>query len=489
MFNSIAKVSNRWTKVSDLLPEQNRKPFYFEDGKTYYLYNDSGYTMYFSISETVPKEDFVGTPLLSLNTAGYVPNDSGNLYVRMLLLNQYPNPPYLTLRVREREQQPSEVALGAYVPEVSSSNRGAMMYLKGYVASYKDLPSNPEIGDTYDIQDTGRNVIWNGSDWDEFCPALDLSSYVKRNDFNSLSSKVNDKASFADMDALVSRLRIVEDKVGTLSKTNIEVVATESGTSLNLSDSSKDYIVSGDISESASISGRSVLLKDASISNSTLVLNAENDIEFKSVSLSGSYPNNKGKVIKADNSEYVTIRDSLFDASSCYNMIELGLDGTSLPKSVLIENCKFTGKYSNNAILIFGTQDNAVININNCYFENVSNVVRLSNKANAKNVIVNITNCVCDHWDTTPKWSGLLLCQDYTSGSVDAAIQNNLFAPNKIVINVSNLTMPNGKKLEMPEDMSTICGSATAKQVFYLWDNYRGSVSYNPEVYPSINIM
>ena len=312
---------------------------------------------------------------------------------------------------------------------------------------------------------------------------------ASQSDFQVVANKVDLKASLADVDGLLFRVGRMEDKVAALEKTNTEPVAAEAANALNLTDATKDYIVSGDIAKAAAISGKTVTLKDVSVNDATLALNAEKDVELKSVNLTGTYPSDKGKVIKNDNAEYVTVKDSTFDASAAYNMIEIGLDGTALPKGVLIENCKFTGNYTNNAILVFGTQDNAVININNCYFEHVSNVLRLSNKTNAKNVTVNITNCKCDHWDTNPQWAGLLICQDYTSGSTAKAEENNLFAPDKITINVSNLITPDGTLLEAPKDMATIAGSFDDKQVFYLWDNYRGSVAYDAAKYPAINIL
>lgn len=312
---------------------------------------------------------------------------------------------------------------------------------------------------------------------------------ASQTDFQAVANKVDLKASLADVDGLLFRVGRMEDKVAALEKTNTEPVAAEAANALNLTDATKDYVVSGDIAQAAAISGKTVTLKDVSVNDATLALNAEKDVELKSVNLTGTYPSDKGKVIKNDNAEYVTVKDSTFDASAAYNMIEIGLDGTALPKGVLIENCKFTGNYTNNAILVFGTQDNAVININNCYFEHVSNVLRLSNKTNAKNVTVNITNCKCDHWDTNPQWAGLLICQDYTSGSTAKAEENNLFAPDKITINVSNLITPDGTLLAAPKDMATIAGSFDDKQVFYLSDNYRGSVAYDAAKYPAINIL
>lgn len=38
---------------------------------------------------------------------------------------------------------------------------------KGSVATYADLPTNPEFGDTYNVEENGDNYMWNGTFWDK----------------------------------------------------------------------------------------------------------------------------------------------------------------------------------------------------------------------------------------------------------------------------------------------------------------------------------
>lgn len=296
----------------------------------------------------------------------------------------------------------------------------------------------------------------------------------------------------ASINMLTNRLSQLEEQVSNLKKTDIEAVVAESGKSVTVTDTSKDAIISGSIDTTSSITSKSITLKgvkltkDARLSLST---NKDGDIDIKSSNVSGDFPKSTGNaVIKVNDANYVTIKDTVINAS-LYNCIEIGLDSNNLPSGVLIENCRFEGTFSNNAILIFGTKDDAVININNCYFENVSNCIRLSNKLNSK-CTVNISNCKCDHWDTDPVWSGMLICQDYTSGTSDAESENKLFAPDKITINISNFTTPSGKKLTAPDDMSTICGSGDENQVFYVWSEYSNTTPYGDgSKYPTINIL
>ena len=288
---------------------------------------------------------------------------------------------------------------------------------------------------------------------------------------------------------LTSKIAVLEEKLEKLSKTAVENVELNGESEATFSDESKDYIISGEETKSTTITSKTVKLDNLSISNNARTTINASDVEIKNVNISGDFPKANGNaVVKINNAEYVVVRDMVFDSSNVYNGIEIGLSSETLPKSILFENCKFLGQFSNNAILIFGTQDNAIININNCYFENLSNPFRLSNNTNVK-CTMNITNCKIDKWDVNSPWQGMMLMQDYTSGDSDKANENNLFAPEKITINVINTIGPNNKKITMPSDISTICGTGDEKQLFYIWDNYRDLVTYDKSKYPTINIM
>ena len=76
----------------------------------------------------------------------------------------------------------------------------------------------------------------------------------------------------------------------------------------------------------------------------------------------------------------VSIKDCNFN-QECYNVIEIGYnDGLGSLSNIDIENCKFNAKLINNAISIFNLGENAVINIKNCHFKDVSNCLRISNE-------------------------------------------------------------------------------------------------------------
>lgn len=266
------------------------------------------------------------------------------------------------------------------------------------------------------------------------------------------------------LEALNATVQILQSKVDVLTKTNTEVVSVD-GSAGELKDSSKDYIVSGSINENAEIVGKSISLKSIKVSdNARLKLNA-GDVEAKDLNISGSFPKANGNtVISVNNAEFIVFKDMVFDASEVYNGIEIGLASNSvLPKNILFDNCKFQGEFSNNAILVFGTQGNAIITLNNCYFEKISNALRLSNKSNASGVVVNINNCTVDQWETRAPWQGFLICEDYTNKTEEEVNANNLFGDGKITVNFNNLVHA-GVKIN-PADPASVCGTKNESQV------------------------
>ena len=284
-------------------------------------------------------------------------------------------------------------------------------------------------------------------------PPVDLTPYVS--DVAGLSNT---------LEALNATVQILQSKVDVLTKTNTEVVSVD-GSAGELKDSSKDYIVSGSINENAEIVGKSISLKSIKVSdNARLKLNA-GDVEAKDLNISGSFPKANGNtVISVNNAEFIVFKDMVFDASEVYNGIEIGLKSNSvLPKNILFDNCKFQGEFSNNTILVFGTQDNAIITLNNCYFEKISNTLRLSNKSNASGVVVNINNCTVDQWETRAPWQGFLICEDYTNKTEEEVNANNLFGDGKITVNFNNLVHA-GVKIN-PADPASVCGTKNESQV------------------------
>ena len=95
--------------------------------------------------------------------------------------------------------------------QVISGLTSALHY-KGTVASARKLPDNAEIGDVWNVLDTGANYAWSGEDWDKLSEIIDLTPYL-------LTADANEKF------ATKYELQVVADKMDSLdhlSKTDIQ---------------------------------------------------------------------------------------------------------------------------------------------------------------------------------------------------------------------------------------------------------------------------
>lgn len=298
-------------------------------------------------------------------------------------------------------------------------------------------------------------------------------------DFENINDIVN---------SLSTNVKMLQMKLDAINKSNIEIIEITNDVIPEMVDAKKDYIISGNINATANISGKSIELNNVSITNDArLKLNA-NDIEIRDLNLNGDFPKANGNsVIQINNAEFILFKDMVFDSHNVYNGIEIGLSTTATQqvKNIIFENCKFKGEFANNAILIFATENNSVITLNNCHFDKVSNALRISNKTNSKNVVININNCTIDGWDSNPEYQGFIIFEDYTNKTEEDVNTNNLFAPEKIKVNINNLVYQ-GKKLA-PTDMASVCGTANENQIIYVYADAIGLIAYDLNKYPNIN--
>lgn len=257
--------------------------------------------------------------------------------------------------------------------------------------------------------------------------------------------------------------------------------------------------VSGNISGAVvdnrvTMSGAEVNMNMVKADNMHADVATEGDVKLTDIAVGGNLPKSVSNAgMSINNNGDVVIDGGSWDQTG-YNAIEIGLASGKSPKNVTIQNLNMTSDMSNNAILIFGTQDDAVINIKDCNFAKVSNVLRLSNDTNATGVTVNIENVTVEQWDSNPDWAGFLILEDWKNQNPAEA---NVFSKDKITINIKNL-VHNGKKVTVPQgDYSKVITTGDAEtQVIYMWNNYETEdnkaafVPYegNVDRYPTITI-
>lgn len=176
-------------------------------------------------------------------------------------------------------------------------------------------------------------------------------------------------------------------------------------------------------------------------------------------------------------------------AGTRYNAIEIDLDNKVGARYIDIDGLNIEGELSNNGILIFNVQDDAVINIKNVHMKKCSNPIRFSNGLNAKNVTINIENMTIDEWDGSEAWRGLLILEDYTSTNAAQAYERNLFAEDKVTVNIKNLVHA-GQKV-MPTSDEEIFGYNEGRIIFRVLDGVDGNDTniYSAEtrgMYPTV---
>lgn len=175
-------------------------------------------------------------------------------------------------------------------------------------------------------------------------------------------------------------------------------------------------------------------------------------------------------------------------AGTRYNAIEIDLDNKVGARYIDIDGLNIEGELINNGILIFNVQDDAVINIKNVHMKKCSNPIRFSNGLNAKNVTINIENMTIDEWDGSEAWRGLLILEDYTSVNAAQAYERNLFAEDKVTVNIKNLVHA-GQKV-MPTSDEEIFGYNEGRIVFRVLDNVDNNTNiYSAEtrgMYPTV---
>lgn len=304
----------------------------------------------------------------------------------------------------------------------------------------------------------------------------------------AVNAQLSLKANIAvegDMLVVNSKIAELEQKILNLSKTNIVEETISADANYNQPDA--DLVITGGdqaITEKTDIVAKSISLNQATAENAVLsAVASSGSISMQNFSNSGDLPKSTSNAaVKLNSNDTVIINKSNFSQTG-YNSIEIGLNNTA-PKSISIDGLDFTAPLSNNAILIFAHAKDAVINISNCHFADVSNALRLSNRLNVP-ATINIVNCTVDKWDSRDKWAGFLIMEDHTSNTAEDAIAAKRFT--NLTINFVNVKGPGGKLIK-PDDVASICGTNNAaQQVIYVYHDADDEVKpYSSGLYPKI---
>lgn len=345
------------------------------------------------------------------------------------------------------------------------------------VLTDKNLGTSVVAGDNITITPTEVDVPDSETKLNTLVVGVTPNTFVETTEFDKTKQDIDNlKQEDISQDgvniSILNRLAALESQVDSLKKTNISVV---DDISEGVSQPDQDLVISSQepVVKTTTVVGKSVDFRNLNVDSSNMKITAEGgDVILNNINTTGELKKSTANTVFAINTnDYVRITQGDINQKS-YNCIEIGLNNTE-PKNIIIDGIDFNSDLSNNAILVFAHADNAVLTISNCHVKKCSNFLRLSNRTNHK-LTVNIVNCQIDAWDTNPKWAGFLCLQDYTSANNEAALEAKLFASDKITINLTNVTGPNGK-ITTPEDMGLAFGSQDLEKQL-------GYVIYGPEL-------
>lgn len=295
------------------------------------------------------------------------------------------------------------------------------------------------------------------------------------------------KASVVVNDSLVNEVAVLSAVVNAKRSNILSTdISAEASTSV---ESDKDVVINSSttVTTPVVIKAKNVDVQGLTVESVTSKITAGGIVNLTDINSTGTIDRQtQGNAAFSVNTTGDTIRISNCKfGQTGYNALEIGLNAaTANVKNIVIENCEFADA-SNNSILIFRTAANAVVTIKKCTFGNVSNAIRISN-ANNQSVTVNVIDCAIASVDKNLDYTGIVLCQDFTSKTVEEAEANNLFAPEKVKFNFVNVTV-GGEKVVAgnPEEQF---GSKTAEQILYVYrDADKSSVGYDATKFPAVS--
>ena len=271
------------------------------------------------------------------------------------------------------------------------------------------------------------------------------------------------KEQITNLEAKVEEVQFGEAEEKTID--NLEEVTGQTVVKIN----------GGEVSaKEVNLNCKSALIKEATVKNNPLKITAKEDVTLENVTCEEGTYTQQGihAICNIDAERDVVIKDCTLQPTEGYNGIEIGL--AKPVRNVNIENVTFKN-FTHNAINVFDCLENAVITIKGCTFENTEGLLRITNKSKNK-VTYNITDCICKNWELGDEHAGPIVLQ----GELDS------FAPDKVIINITNLIGPNGKVTET--NAKKICATKDDNQILYIYDEKETIVDYDKEKYPTLNV-
>ena len=251
-------------------------------------------------------------------------------------------------------------------------------------------------------------------------------------------------------------------------------------------DANSDVTITADstITNNLTVSGKTVTIQDVATDGATTKITATGSVNINGFTGANVAKATSNATLSVNTSD--TVYAANVDVNAVYNGIEIGLATNAAPSDIVIDGATLAS--GNNAILIFNTADNANITIKNCTVGQVSEFLRISNRDNV-HVNVFLENVAIEALDANlaSGWSNIVLCQDYTSATVEDVVAANRFSPDKVKIFLKNVTIGGEKVTEVKLGASS---AETGSTTCIVYSDKGGTVAGTETArYPEITIL
>ena len=154
----------------------------------------------------------------------------------------------------------------AYTKTEVDAKVSSVYRFRGSVATYADLPATGQVvGDVWNVEDTGANYAWSGTEWDKLSETVDLTPYLTKTEASSTYAtqsalaEVSTVAETAQQTAnaagttaaqALAGLDSKQDKLGFATATTAGIVRVGSGSQMVVNASTGDISLDGSKAES-----------------------------------------------------------------------------------------------------------------------------------------------------------------------------------------------------------------------------------------------
>lgn len=195
--------------------------------------------------------------------------------------------------------------------EAVKESLAKMITYQGSVDNYSDLPTSPQVGYSYNIKNAdkehgvnaGDNVVWNGTDWDNFGSYVDMSLFAELGKdvrFNSVTATLNGNAATATKLQTPRTLSLTGKAAGSAtfdgsSNASINVTSVNADTASKLSTARKINIT-GNATGAAAFDGSGDVSINVSVNSAAKATNDKNGADIAATYLKKAGDTATGKI-------------------------------------------------------------------------------------------------------------------------------------------------------------------------------------------------